>query len=64
MALRSPFHNDIVRKWEKVQCPLNGASAGFTFFQEMPTSAVNDDMIPVKKAFFALHFGNRLAYLK
>ena len=39
------------------------ASAGFTFFQEMPTSAVNDALIPVK-AFFALHYRIRLAQLK
>ena len=36
---------------------MNDASAGFTFFQEMPTSAV-------KKAFFALQFRICLAQLK
>ena len=39
-------------------------SAGFTFFQEMPTSAVSDALIQIKKAFFALRFRNCLAQLK
>ena len=56
MAMRSPLLNDIILNREKVQCTLNGASAGLTFFQEMPTSATDDALIPVKKAFFALCF--------
>ena len=59
-----PFLNDIILNWKKVQCTLNGASAGFTFFQEVPASAINDALISVKKAFFALHFGICLAQLK
>ena len=35
---------------------MKDTSAGFIFFQEMPASAINDALIPVKKAFFALHF--------
>ena len=61
MAMRSPFLNDIILNWEKVQCTLNVASAGFTLFQEVPASAVDDALILVKKAFFALHFRNCLA---
>ena len=30
--------------------------ASFTFFQEMPATAINNAFIPVKKALFALHF--------
>ena len=56
MAMRSSLLDDIILNWEKIQCPLKDTSAGFTFFQEMPTNAVNDALIPVKKSFFALHF--------
>ena len=34
------------------------------FSQEMPTSVINDALIPVKKAFWALYFRNCLAQLK
>ena len=64
MAMRSHLLNDIILNWEKVQCTLNGVSAGFTFFQELPASAINDASISVKKAFFALHFRICLAQLK
>ena len=66
MAVRSPFLNDIVRDWEKIQCPSEDTSAGLVLSQEMPASAVDDalTLIPVKKAFFALHFKHCLAYLK
>ena len=64
MAMKSPFLNDIVRDWEKFQCPSEATSAGLILFQEMPASAVDDASIPVKKAFFALHFRNCLAQLK
>ena len=42
MAMKSSFLNDIILNWEKVQCSLNDASAGFTFFQEMPAGAIDD----------------------
>ena len=64
MARRSPFLNDIVRDWEKIQCPSEDTSAGLILFQEMPASAVDDVLIPARKAFFALHFRICLAQLK
>ena len=64
MAMRSHLLNDIMLNWEKVHCPLNDATAGFTFFQEVSASAINDALIPVKKAFFALRFRICLAQLK
>ena len=64
MAMRTSLLNDIVRDWEKVQCILNGASAGFTFFQEMPASAIDDALTPVQQAFFALRFRICLEQLK
>ena len=63
MATRSPILNDIVRDWEKIQCPSKDTSAGLILCKEMPASAVNDALIPVKKAFFALHFRNCFAQL-
>ena len=36
MATKSSFLNDIILNRKKFQCTLNGAYAGFTFFQEMP----------------------------
>ena len=42
MAMMSSLLNDIILNWEKVQCTLNGASVGFTFFQEMPAGAIDD----------------------
>ena len=56
MAMRSSLLNDKILNREKVQCTLNGASAGFTFFQEMPASSIDDALTPVQKAFFALRF--------
>ena len=38
MATKSSLLNGIVLNWEKVQCTLNGASTGFTFFQEIPAN--------------------------
>ena len=38
MAMRSSLLNDIILHREKVQCTLNAASAGFTFFQVVPAS--------------------------
>ena len=51
IAMRSPFLNDIVRDGENILSPLVKMSAGFIFSQKMPTSAVNDALMPVKKAF-------------
>ena len=64
MAMRSPLLNDIVRNWEKIQCPSEETSAGLFFSHEMPASAVDGALIPVKKAFFALRFRVCLAQLK
>ena len=61
MTMRSPFLSDIVRDWEKIQCPSENTSAGLILSQEMPASAVDDALIPVKKALFALHFRNCVA---
>ena len=63
-AMRSHLLNDIILNSKKVQRTLNGASAFFTFFQEMPASAIDDALIPVKKAFFALRLRICLAQLK
>ena len=54
--MRSSLLNDIILNWEKVQCTLNGASVGFTFFQEMPAGAIDDAFTPVWKALFALRW--------
>ena len=53
MAMKSSLLNDIIWNREKIQCTLNGASAGFTFFQEMPASATDDALTPVQQALFA-----------
>ena len=44
----------------RIQLPSADTSAG-CISQEMPTSAVDDALIPVKKAFWALHFRSCLA---
>ena len=51
IAMRSPLLNDIVRDSEKIQLPSVDTSAGLILSQEMPTSAGNDALIPIKKAF-------------
>ena len=56
VAMRSSLLNHIVRNWEKVQCVLNDASIGFTFFQEMPAGAIDNALTPIQWAFFALRF--------
>ena len=48
VAMRSSLLNHMVRNWEKVQCILNDASVGCSFFQEMPTSAIDDALIPIQ----------------
>ena len=64
MAMRSSLLKDIILTWEKVQCTLNGASVGFTFFQEMPASAIDDALTQVQKALFALRFRSCLEQFK
>ena len=64
MAMRSSLLNDIILNWEKVQCTLNGASTGFTFFQEVPASATDDALTPAQQALFALRFRICLEQLK
>ena len=56
MAMTSSLLDNIILNRVKVQCSLNGASAGFTFFQEMPANAIDDALTPIQKAFFALRF--------
>ena len=48
VAMRSSLLNDIILNREKVQCTVNGASVGFTFFQEMPAGAIDDALTPVQ----------------
>ena len=45
-------------------CHRWDTSAGLNLSQEMPTSAVNDALITIKKEFFALHIRTCLAELK
>ena len=51
IAMRSPFLNDMVRDGENIQLPSVDTSAGCILSQEKPSNAVNDALIPVKKAF-------------
>ena len=53
--------NDLILSWEKIECPWKDASGGFTFFQEMSKSAIDNSLIPTKKAFWALRFWNCFA---
>ena len=55
---------DVVLDWESIQSPLVKMTAGSTFFQEMSTSAIDNSLIPIKEAFWALHFWNCFAWLK
>ena len=64
MAMSSSLRNDIILNWEEVQCTLNGASTGFTFFEEMPASAIDYALTPVEQALFALRFRICLEQLK
>ena len=64
MFMRSLLLNDIIRDWEKIQLPSEDTSTGLIVSQEMPASAMNDALIPVKKAFFALHLWICVAQLK
>ena len=52
---RSPHSDDVVRDWESIQSPLVKMLAGFAFNKEMSTSAIDHSLIPIKKAFWALH---------
>ena len=55
--MRSLLLGDTVRDWENIHLPSVKMSAGFIFSQEMSTSAINYSLNPIKKAFWALHFG-------
>ena len=54
VAMRSSVLNDIILNWEKVQCPLNDASAGLTF--KRCASAIHDALSPKQQALCALRF--------
>ena len=54
VAMRSSLLNHVIWNREKVQCLLDDASVGCTFFQEMPACAIDDAFTPVWLAFFAL----------
>ena len=55
---------DVVRNWEGIQSPLIKIWAGFAFNQEVSTSAIDYSLIPIMKAFWALHFRNCFAQLE
>ena len=57
---KSLFFDDVVLDWS-IQSPVVNILAGFAFNQEMLTNAVNDALIPLKKAFWTLHFWNCFA---
>ena len=59
------LHSDYaVRDWESTQSPLVKILAGFAFNQEMSAKAIDHSPIPIKKAFWALHFWNCFAQLE
>ena len=47
VAMRSSLLNHVVWNREKVQCILDDASVGCTFFQEMPASAIDNAFTPI-----------------
>ena len=55
-----PFFNDVLLDWESIQSPWVTFFAGFAFLWEMSTSAIDYSLIPIKKAFWALHFWTQL----
>ena len=61
---RSHLLDDVILDWEGIQSPLVKMLAGFTFSQEMSTSAIDYSLIPMKKAFWALYFWNCFALLE
>ncbi len=48
-SLSMPLLHDMVRDRENIKLPTVDTSAGFILSQKMPTSAVNDALIPIKK---------------
>ena len=56
MAIRLSLLNDMILNREKVQCTVNCASTAFTFFQEMPASAIFDAFTPVQKGILCIAF--------
>ena len=53
--------DDVARNWESIQSPLTKILTGFAFNQEMSTGATDHSLIPIKKAFWVLHFWNCFA---
>ena len=47
----SPLLDDVVRDGKSIQSLLTKNLTGFTFNQEMPTSAIDHSLIPIEKAF-------------
>ena len=47
--------DDVVRDGQSIQSPLTKVVTGFALNQEMSTSAIDHSLIPIKKAFRALH---------
>ena len=56
---KSTLLDNVVLNWESVQSPL--MKAGFTFFQEMSTSGMDNSLILIIRACWALHFWNCFA---
>ena len=57
---KSSLLDYVLWNWKKVQCVINDASVGCTFFQEMPACAIDDAFTPEWYAFFALRLRVRL----
>ena len=51
---RSLILDNVVLDWESVQSPLIKMLTGFTFFQEMSTSAIDNSLIPIKKGILSI----------
>ena len=60
-TMGSSLLDDVVLDWESIQSPLVKILAGFAFNQGMSASAIDHSLIPIKKAFWALHFWNCFA---
>ena len=63
-TVESHLLGDVVRNWVSIQSPLTKILTGFAFNQEMSTGAIDHSLIPIKKAFWALHFWNCFAQLE
>ena len=58
---RSLLPDDVVRDGESIQSPLTKNLTGFAFNQAMSKGAIDHSLIPIWKAFRALHFRNCFA---